>query len=170
MNKKYLYLTVIASVIFLGAGCANKQSAPTNANVNAEAVNTTTESAETATSTEETAAPANTNTNTAAKPATTKSKTTTPATKTSFYVELDDKGFYPGSGTARKDSTVTITFKARTSNVIYNGLEVRANRYDLGYIKGGASKSVSFPAEGNITFSSFWPSGAYRGAWTLYVK
>lgn len=160
MQRKTLGL--LAFLALLGAGCGASSTTNgnvnTNANVNAPVVASSTD------------ATTNVNAPAPAPAPTAAPKPTTTAAKTSFLVEADDAGFSPVSGTARKGSTVTVTFKVRTSNVIYNGLSIRSNKYDLGSIKGGTSKSVTFTADANITFSSFWPTGAYRGAWTLYVK
>jgi plastocyanin len=167
MNKKII--AVAAFGILLGAGCGGKTAVNENANIdpnantNVAAENTNSATTSTPATNENTNS--GTNTNTAAN----KPTTTAPA-KTSFLVEVDDNGFYPASGTAKKGSTVTVTFKSRTSNVLYNGLNIRSNKYDVGYVKGGTSKSVTFPAEATITFSSFWSTGAYKSAWTLYVK
>lgn len=156
---------ILAGLTLFGFGCL-KAAAPSN--VNAPPAPPAEEKTATTTAAAATTTNANANVNAPTKPKTATAPAAAP--KTSFYVEADDKGFYPVSGTARKGSLVTVTFKVRSSNVIYNGLIIKSNKYDLGLVKGGTSKSVSFPAEGNITFSSFWDTGAYRGAWTLYVK
>jgi plastocyanin len=165
MNKQII--AVAAFGILLGAGCGSKTPTNENANV-APNANTVIENTNTA-STSTPASNENTNTVTNTNTPVNKPTAVTPA-KTSFLVEVDDSGFYPASGTAKKGSTVTVTFKSRTSNVLYNGLNIRSNKYDVGYVKGGTSKSVTFPAEATITFSSFWSTGAYKSAWTLYVK
>ncbi len=169
MNKKIFALAALS--ILLGAGCGGKTSVAENTNVapnaNTNTVVENTNANTASSSTPATNANTNTVTNTNTKPS--KPTTVTPA-KTSFLVEVDDSGFYPASGTAKKGSTVTVTFKSRTSNVLYNGLNIRSNKYDVGYVKGGTSKSVTFPAEATITFSAFWSTGAYKSAWTLYVK
>ncbi len=169
---KHAFLGIFIAFALVGAGCGKS---PTNTNsptVNSNTPPTNASGAVENASSSTPAAGVNTNTPipAATAPAAGKPKPAATATKTSFYVEADDSGFYPGSGTARKGSNVTVTFKIRTSNVIYNGLQIKSNKYDLGKIQGGSSKSIIFPAEANVTFSSFWPTGAYRGAWTLYVK
>jgi hypothetical protein len=168
INRTVAILTVFSAVVLIGAGCSG---GPKNSeNANAPTTNAPAETTATGTPTVTTSTESATNTNAPATTAT-KPKTAPASTvRSSFYVEVDDSGFYPTSGTAKKGSTVTVTFKARASNVIYNGLAVRSNKNDLGTIKGGTSKSVTFPADSNVTFSAFWPTGAYRGAWTLYVK
>lgn len=167
--KPFVILT-FSSLLLLGAGCSSKP-AHTNAQANQNQNTNSNTQAATGTDVAATSTPSNANTNTAVKNTNTATKkVTAPPTRTSFLVEADDSGFSPSSGTAIKGSMVTVTFKVRTSNVIYNGLTIRSNKYDLGNIKGGTSKSVTFPADSNITFSAFWSTGAYRGAWTLYVK
>lgn len=166
MNKKFLALAALG--ILLGAGCGGK--APVSENTNTAPDVNTNAAAENTNASSTPATNENTNTFTNTNTTTEKPPTPVAPAKTSFLVEVDDGGFYPASGTARKGSTVTVTFKSRTSNVLYNGFEIRSNKHDLGYIKGGTSKSITFPAEATITFSSFWSTGAYKGAWTLYVK
>ncbi len=166
MNNKIFALAALS--ILLGAGCGGKTPVAENTNAspndNANVVVENTNASSTPAANENTNIVANTNT------ATTKPATPVTPAKTSFLVEVDDNGFYPASGTAKKGSMVTVTFKSRTSNVLYNGLNIRSNKNDVGYVKGGTSKSVTFPADATITFSSFWSTGAYKSAWTLYVK
>lgn len=83
---------------------------------------------------------------------------------------MDDKGAYPASGTAAKNTSVTVTFKMRSTNVFYNGLVVKSNKYDLGKIQGGQSKTITFKANEDITFVGQWPNGASKARWTLIVK
>ena len=157
---------ILALALVLGTGCGKQAPAgdvPINANIESSGNTTTTEGTPGQPATTSLASPTSDEKHTP-------SKILTAPGKTSFLVEVDDDGFYPATGAAKKGSLVTVTFKSRTSNVIYNGLEIRSNKYEVGYVKGGTSQSVMFPAEATITFSSFWPTGAYRGAWTLSVQ
>ncbi len=151
----------LAALLLLGAGCAS--SSP-NTNINAPAVE-----APAATTTPEnaTTTPA---ANVNAPKTTTAPKTGTTAVKKTFYVEFDDNGAYPASGTAAKGSTVTVTFKVRPTNVFYNGLVVKSNTEDLGTIAGGQSKTVTFTAIEDETFVAQWITGTTKARWTLVVR
>ncbi|MEK7072902.1 MAG: hypothetical protein AAB974_00485 [Patescibacteria group bacterium] len=169
--KNALIPVSLVALLLIGAGCA---STPTNTNTNTPATETpaaTTTTPETvATSTAETTN-ANTNVNAPApKPPTAPKPTTSTGVKKTFYVEFDDNGAYPGSGTAAKGSTVTVTFKVRTTNVFYNGLVVKSSGLDLGKIAAGESKTVTFTAVEDTTFSAQWITGNTKARWTLIAR
>lgn len=147
----------VAVLLLAGFGCA-KTPEITNTNANTSVVETPV-----ASTTTPDVAPTTT-------PVTTPPKPTTSAARKTFYVEMDDKGAYPASGTAAKNTTVTVTFKMRSTNVFYNGLIVKSNKYDLGKIQGGQSKTITFKAVEDITFVGQWPNGASKARWTLIVK
>ncbi len=152
----------VAVLLLAGFGCA-KTPETTNTNTNTPNIETPT-----ASTTTPDVAP--TTTPTTAPQTGTPPKPTTSAARKTFYVEMDDKGAYPASGTAAKNTTVTVTFKMRSTNVFYNGLVVKSNKYDLGKIQGGQSKTITFKATEDITFVGQWPNGASKARWTLIVK
>lgn len=167
--KNALIPVSLAVLLLMGAGCA---STPTNTNTNTPATETpaapTTTPETVATSTAETT---NTNVNAPApKPAAAPKPTTSTGVKKTFYVEFDDNGAYPGSGTAAKGSTVTVTFKVRPTNVFYNGLVVKSNSNDLGKITAGQSKTITFTAVEDETFVAQWITGTTKARWTLVVR
>ena len=168
--KHALIPASLVALLLLGAGCA---SAPADLNTNTNQPTTETPAATTtpetvaATST----APTNTNVNASApKPTVAPKPTTSTGVKKTFYVEFDDNGAYPGSGTAAKGSIVTVTFKVRPTNVFYNGLVVKSSGLDLGKIAAGQSKTVTFTAVEDTTFSAQWITGQTKARWTLIAR
>ncbi|MEM3127340.1 MAG: hypothetical protein QW331_04725 [Candidatus Woesearchaeota archaeon] len=102
-------------------------------------------------------------------PPTTKVPSVAPVIKTpsspkvnEFVVEADDRGFYPtGDINVKKGDSVKITFKVRSDNVYYGGLEMKSDSvkiFDTGTIKPGQSGSVEFVADKSFTYSSWWPA------------
>lgn len=168
--KNALIPVSLVALLLMGAGCA---STPTNTNTNTpttESPVATTTPETVATSTAETT---NTNTNVnapAPKPPAAPKPTTSTGVKKTFYVELDDNGAYPASGTAAKGSTVTVTFKVRPTNVFYNGLVVTSNANNLGKIDAGQSKTITFTAIEDETFAAQWITGTTKARWTLQVR
>ncbi|MBI4144836.1 hypothetical protein HY493_01360 [Candidatus Woesearchaeota archaeon] len=80
-------------------------------------------------------------------------------------IEADDKGFYPSSTiTATKGETVRVTFKVRTTNVYYGGLQIKGPLFSTGDIKPGQSVTVEFIADSDSTFASYWPSTSVKKA------
>ncbi len=163
--KNALIPVSLVALLLVGAGCASAAPATNAPSTESPAATTTPESV--ATSTAETT---NTNVNAPApKPAAPKPTTSTGVKKT-FYVELDDNGAYPASGTAAKGSTVTVTFKVRPTNVFYNGLVVTSNANNLGKIDAGQSKTITFTAVEDETFAAQWITGNTKARWTLQVR
>lgn len=158
----------IAALLLAGAGCGPTPEAPPAADTAVESAPTEA-AAEAATSTPE---ETNANVNApAAAPKTGGTKTNgTSAIRKNFYVEFDDNGAYPGSGTAAKGSTVTVTFKVRTTNVFYNNLVVKSSRHDLGKINAGSAETITFTATEDETFVAQWGTGQTKARWTLIVR
>lgn len=76
-----------------------------------------------------------------------------------FFLEADDYGFYPNSEiVVKKGDTVRLTFKVRTSNVYYGGLDIRSESFQTGQLKPGESIHVEFIADQSFTFTSYWPA------------
>ncbi|MEK7664429.1 MAG: Kazal-type serine protease inhibitor domain-containing protein [Patescibacteria group bacterium] len=76
-----------------------------------------------------------------------------------ILLEADDNGFYPNSDIkVRREENVKITFKIRTTNVYYAGLDIRSSKFNTGKINPGESKTVEFIAEESFTFTSYWPA------------
>jgi hypothetical protein len=76
-----------------------------------------------------------------------------------FTIEGDDDGLYPNSITVNKGDKVRITFKVRSSNVYYGGLDFRAGPWgDTGKILPGGSTVVEFTAVETFQFKSYWPA------------
>ncbi|TAK05114.1 hypothetical protein EPO33_03985 [Patescibacteria group bacterium] len=163
--KHALLPVSLAALLLVGAGCASGEPAANAPSTEASATST---SEVVATSTPETT---NTNVNTPApKPTNAPKPTTSTGVKKTFYVELDDNGAYPASGTAAKGSTVTVTFKVRPTNVFYNGLVVTSNANNLGKIDAGQSKTITFTAVEDETFVAQWITGTTKARWTLVVR
>ncbi len=157
----------IAALLLAGAGCGPAPETPPAADTTAETAPA--EAVEAATSTPE---ETNANTNApAAAPKTSGTKANgSSAIRKNFYVEFDDNGAYPGSGTAAKGSTVTVTFKVRTTNVFYNNLIVKSSRHDLGKIDAGSAETITFTATEDETFVAQWGTGQTKARWTLIVR
>lgn len=165
--KNALIPVSLAVLLLVGAGCASAPSAEPATNAPSTETPAATTTPETvATSTAETT---NANVN-APAPKPTPKPTTSTGVKKTFYVEFDDSGAYPGSGTAAKGSTVTVTFKVRPTNVFYNGLVVASNAHDLGKISAGQSKTITFTAIEDETFAAQWITGTTKARWTLIVR
>ena len=91
-----------------------------------------------------------------------------PSAKTNVQeltLEADDKGFYPENKiTVEKDKTARVTFRVRTSNVYYGGLQIKGTLFNTGDIRPGSSKTVEFVATSDSTFASYWPSSGVKKA------
>jgi len=81
-----------------------------------------------------------------------------------FRIEGDDYILAPDNVTAKKGGNVTIEFYVRTSGVYYGGLQFNSSYFDTGAMKKGESKNVSFVADRNFTFTSYWPASKVRKA------
>ncbi len=75
----------------------------------------------------------------------------------SFAVEADDKGLYPQTIQVTISSIVNITFKVRTQNVYYGGLDFRSTKFNTGTVKAGGETTVQFTADESFTYTSYWP-------------
>lgn len=75
----------------------------------------------------------------------------------SFTVVADDNGLYPQTVTVPKDAIVNITFKVRTQNVYYGGLDFRSTKFNTGTVKPGGETTVQFTADESFTYTSYWP-------------
>lgn len=89
-----------------------------------------------------------------------------------FTLEADDSGFYPTSEiTVEKGSEVELTFKVRTSNVYYGGLQFISSKFNTGSVKPGESKTVEFIADEPFAFTSYWPlAGVAKASGKVTVK
>lgn len=75
-----------------------------------------------------------------------------------FAIEADDSSFYPDEPLLVNDGDlVRITFKVRTTNVRFGGLDIRSPEFDTGKISPGGEKTVEFVAESDFSFRSYWP-------------
>lgn len=82
-----------------------------------------------------------------------------PAVKT-FTIEADDRGFYPtGNITVNNGDVVRITFKVRTENVYFGGLDFRGAPYfTTPRVNPGGETTVEFTADKSFTYRSYWPN------------
>jgi len=86
-------------------------------------------------------------------------------------VEADDNGLYPATITVAKGQTVNLTFKVRSTNVYYGGLEFRSPKFVTPKVLPGGQNSVSFVADESFTYSSYWPATNVKKAdGTIAVK
>jgi hypothetical protein len=82
-----------------------------------------------------------------------------PPKTASVTVEADDAGFYPSSAiTVPKGALVKLTFKVRSSNVYYGGLDFRSDKFKTESVKPGQSATVEFTADESFSFRSYWPA------------
>ncbi len=81
-----------------------------------------------------------------------------------FTIEADDRGLYPDTVQVMKGDKVTLTFKVRTDNVYYGGLDFRSPLFNTGKIAPGAAMSVDFVADQSFVFSSYWPAAGVKKA------
>ncbi len=103
---------------------------------------------------------------------TTQQKTTTttpPTTSTSFAVEADDSGFYMNGGEISslqvpKDKKITLTFKVRSTNVYFRGLDFRSSKFSTQKAKPGESATISFTEDSDFTITSYWPASSRKKA------
>jgi len=80
----------------------------------------------------------------------------------SMTIEADDNGFYPSTPLSfEKNAEVTITFKVRSQNVYFGGLDFRSPKFSTNKVAPGGSASVSFTADQAFTISSYWPATNY---------
>jgi hypothetical protein len=79
-------------------------------------------------------------------------------------VEADDSGLYPAAVTVPKGAIVNLTFKVRSTNVYYGGLEFRSNVFITPRIPPGGSNDVTFTARETFTYTSYWPATNVRKA------
>lgn len=76
-----------------------------------------------------------------------------------FTIEADDREFSPaGPFAVSKGDTVRMTFKVRTTNVRFGGLEIRSSAFNTGKISPGGEKTVEFTAQDDFSFTSYWPN------------
>lgn len=108
---------------------------------------------------------------TAIKP--TPSVSPSPAVQSRSYIlEADDQGFYPdGHLSVPKGMTVKITFKVRSTNVYYGGLDFRSSKFATSGALPGGSTTVEFVADESFTITSYWPaSGVTKATLQIEVK
>ncbi|HSB47251.1 MAG TPA: dienelactone hydrolase family protein [Candidatus Bilamarchaeum sp.] len=82
-----------------------------------------------------------------------------------FTIEADDSGFYPsGPLEVGKGDTVKITFKVRSSNVYYGGLQFKSAAFSTGKVSPGGSTGVEFTADDDMTITSYWGTSLVKKA------
>jgi len=87
---------------------------------------------------------------------------------TEYIIEADDRGFYMNGADidsisapiGASDAAVKITFKVRTTNVYYGGLQFKGCGLDTGKVSPGGSITVEFTAASTCTITSYWPSSS----------
>ena len=89
-----------------------------------------------------------------------------------FSLEADDYGFYPNPEIiVDKGANVELTFKVRTSNVYYGGLDFRSSKFKTESVKPGETVTVQFTADESFTFTSYWPlSGVFKANGKVIIK
>lgn len=78
-------------------------------------------------------------------------------TRIAFTIEADDNEFAPREIRAPRGATVSLTFRVRSTNVYFGGLDIRSTAFTTGTIPPGGMKTVSFIANASFDFSSYWP-------------
>ncbi|MDZ4299876.1 MAG: hypothetical protein U1A26_03065, partial [Candidatus Sungbacteria bacterium] len=77
----------------------------------------------------------------------------------------------PNTITVPRETNVTLTLKVRMTDVYYGGLTFRSAKFNDLTLKPGASGSVQFIADENITIASFWPlSGVHKADLRVVVQ
>jgi len=90
----------------------------------------------------------------------------------SFTLAADDSGFYPANTVSvPKGTQVSITFRVKTENVYYGGLDFRSSQFQNASALPGQLASVSFIANNSFLITSYWPNTGQRKAdLTIEVK
>ncbi len=79
-----------------------------------------------------------------------------------FVIEADDDGFYPALINIERGQRIKLTFKVRTDNVYYAGLQIKGPSFDTGPIVPGSQRTVSLKPDATFTFTSYWPSSGVK--------
>jgi|GEM_PF-4565476 len=89
-----------------------------------------------------------------------------------FTIEGDDNVIFPAEIKARRGDAVRITFKTRTTNVYFNGLDFRGGKYfNTGTILPGGMKTIEFTADQSFEFQSYWPaSGVLKATGKVVIE
>lgn len=87
-----------------------------------------------------------------------------PAQEVSRTVEADDNGLYPGSISVPQGATVHLTFKVRSDNVYFGGLDFRSSKFTTESVPPGGQTTVTFTADNTFTYSSYWPDSNTKKA------
>lgn len=82
----------------------------------------------------------------------------------SATIVANDLRFTPAEVRAPRGATVSITFQVAEEEVYYGGLSVRSSVFNTGPIATGGSKTVTFTADQDFTFSSYWPTSGVKKA------
>ncbi|OHA48675.1 MAG: hypothetical protein A2806_00925 [Candidatus Terrybacteria bacterium RIFCSPHIGHO2_01_FULL_48_17] len=89
----------------------------------------------------------------------------------SYIVEADDNGLYPATISVPRDATVNLTFKVRSTNVYYGGLDFRSTKFVTSSVPPGGETTVTFTADATFTYTSYWPaSGVKKADGTITVQ
>jgi len=82
----------------------------------------------------------------------------------SHIVEADDNGLYPATITVPAGVTVNLTFKVRSTNVYFGGLDFRSSKFSTSKVPPGEETTVNFTATESFPYSSYWPSSGRKKA------
>ncbi len=100
---------------------------------------------------------------------TAQNQTNISVTHQNFTVRADDYILDPKEITVKTGMNVTIKFLVSADKVYYGGLDFKGPWGNSGAIAPGAAGEVSFIADENFTYTSYWPSSSARKA-DGYVK
>lgn len=90
---------------------------------------------------------------------------------TALTVEADDYGLYPATITVPKGATVRLTFKVRSQNVYYGGLDFRSSKFSTPKVSPDENYTVEFIADSTFGYTSYWPaSGVKKADGTVLIQ
>lgn len=87
----------------------------------------------------------------------------------SYTITADDSAATPNSITVSSGTKVNLTFKVKSENVYYGGLDFRSSVINTGPILPGGQKTVSFTADQSFTVNAFWPSSGVQKATNVRI-
>lgn len=109
-----------------------------------------------------------TNVTVGATPIVTASAATAPAAM-HFAVNGNDATADLKTITVKKGTPVSITFGADSGTTYHGGLDFRSATLSTGTITPGSTKTISFTANSNMTFTPYWPSTNIAKPYTINV-
>lgn len=94
-----------------------------------------------------------------------------PAAPQPLYVttEASDGGATQERIEVAKGTEVQLTFKVKTENVYYGGLDFRSPVVNTGTILPGASKTVIFTANSSFDFTPYWPASNIQKGFVVKI-